>query len=58
VADLEAVAGRIEALVPADTARAAGLYETFLAGCYEKVQEIDGSSGNFGMFVDTVRCIR
>ena len=35
VADLEAVAGRIETLVRADAARAAGLYETFLAGCYE-----------------------
>jgi hypothetical protein len=27
------------------------LYETFLAGCYEKVEEIDGSSGSFGQFV-------
>jgi hypothetical protein len=56
VADLEAVAGRIEALLPAEAARAAGLYETFLAGCYEKAQEIDGSSGNFGMFIDKLFC--
>lgn len=33
-------------------ARAAALYETFLAGCYEKAEELDDSRGNFGMFVD------
>ena len=33
-------------------ARAVALYETFLAGSYEKTDELDDSSGNFGMFVD------
>jgi hypothetical protein len=27
------------------------LYETFLAGCHEKAEEIDDSSGSFGQFV-------
>ncbi len=27
------------------------LYQTFLGGCYEKADEIDDSSGSFGMFV-------
>lgn len=56
VEDLEAVAGQLGTLVRTDPARAAGLYETFLAGCYEKAEEIDGSSGNFGMFVDKLFC--
>jgi tetratricopeptide (TPR) repeat protein len=56
VEDLEAVAGRIETLVRADAERAAALYETFLAGCYEKADEVDGSSGNFGMFIDKLFC--
>ena len=30
-----------------------GLYQTFLAGCYERAEELDDSSGNFGMFVDS-----
>ena len=30
--------------------RAVRLYEMFLSGCYEKVEEIDDSSGNLGMF--------
>jgi hypothetical protein len=31
--------------------RAASLYETFLAGCNEKAEEIDDSSGSFGQFL-------
>jgi hypothetical protein len=41
----------IAKLLESDPGRAARLYETFLAGCYEKAEELDGSSGNFGMFV-------
>ena len=37
-------------------ARAVALYETFLAGCYEKAEELDDSSGSFGMFVDGLFC--
>ena len=39
-----------------DPARAVALYETFLAGCYEKVEELDDSSGSFGQFVDGLFC--
>jgi hypothetical protein len=28
------------------------LFETFIAACHEKADEIDDSSGNFGMLVD------
>jgi hypothetical protein len=42
----------IEEMVKADPSRAVRLYETFLAGCYEKANELDDSSGSFGMFVD------
>jgi hypothetical protein len=40
VSNLEEVAGQIEKLVGTDPERAAGLYETFLAGCYEKAEEL------------------
>jgi hypothetical protein len=36
------VAARIAA---ADPERAVGLYETFIAACYEKADEVDDSSG-------------
>ena len=32
------------------------LYETFLAGCYEKAEEIDDSGGTFGEFVERLHC--
>src|SRR6266567_987137 len=47
VNELESVAARIAA---ADPERAVGLYETFIAACYEKADEVDDSSGYFGMF--------
>jgi len=56
VSDLEAVAGEVEKLVGSDPARAVRVYETLLAGCYEKAEEVDDSSGNFGMFVDSLYC--
>jgi tetratricopeptide (TPR) repeat protein len=51
VEDLDCVEEKIAKLVRSAPARAVALYETFLAGCYEKAEELDGSSGNFGMFV-------
>src|SRR6266542_6799261 len=51
VSSLEEVAGQIEALGCTDARRAVGLFETFLAGCYEKAEELDDSSGSFSMFV-------
>jgi len=56
VSSLEEVAGQLEKLVRTDPKRAVGLYETLLAACYEKVEELDDSGGNFGMFVVTLYC--
>ncbi len=52
VEGLDLVEDKISKLVPSAPARAVALYETFLAGGYEKAEELDDSSGNFGMFVD------
>ena len=46
VSELEEVAAGIGKL--ADPVRATALYETFLAGCYEKAEELDDSSGANG----------
>jgi len=51
---LERVAATIGRLVADDAERAATLYETFLAGCYEKAEEVDDSSGSFGMFAQSL----
>jgi len=56
VSSLEEVADQIEKLVHTDPERAGGLFETFLAGCYEKAEELDDSSGSFGMFVESLYC--
>jgi hypothetical protein len=56
VSGLEVVEKDLAKLVRDDAPRAVKLYETFLAGCYEKTEEIDDSSGNFGMFVDGLFC--
>jgi tetratricopeptide (TPR) repeat protein len=54
VDDLEQVAAAIGRLVTDDPERAATLYETFLAGCYEKAEEVDDSSGSFGTFAQSL----
>lgn len=56
VSSLEEVGSQLEALVRTDPERAVGLYETFLAGCYEKAEEIHDSSGTFSMFVVDLHC--
>jgi tetratricopeptide (TPR) repeat protein len=48
---LEQVEERIAKLVRGAPARAVTLYETFLAGAFQKAEEVDGSSGDFGTFV-------
>jgi tetratricopeptide (TPR) repeat protein len=51
VQGLEEVKGNLEALVEAgEVERAVHLYELFLAGCYEKAEEIDDSGGTLGQF--------
>jgi hypothetical protein len=52
VQGLDWVEEKIAKLLRTAPARAVALYETFLAGCYEKADELDDSSGRFGMFVD------
>ena len=58
VRGLEEVAQRLEELVEdgGQAATAASLYELFLAGAYEKAEEIDDSGGSLGMFVTDLFC--
>src|SRR3984893_11118546 len=54
--ELEAAAKQIALLVLAEPKGAVSLYESFLAGCYAKAEEIDDSSGSFGQFVGELFC--
>jgi hypothetical protein len=57
VAGLEQVEQKLATLVSGGEAdRAVGLYEAFLAGCYEKIEECDDSGGYLGMFWDDLFC--
>ena len=56
VNQLDDVAAKIAALVSSDPERAATLYETFLAACYLKAEELDDSSGSFGQLVGGLYC--
>ncbi len=59
VRDLEAVREQIRRAIdePGQEARRAVAWlELFIAGCYEKSEEIDDSSGLFGSFVVTLFC--
>jgi hypothetical protein len=53
---LEEVESEIARLVATEPGEAVALYETFLAGCYEKSEEIDDSSGGLGEFVGELYC--
>ena len=57
VNDLEQVAKGIKELIATEPGRAVALYEAFLAGCYAKVEQLDDSSGNFGLFVKELICL-
>jgi hypothetical protein len=57
VRGLETVEQRLLQCLPENPAQAVRLYETFLAGCYEKANEIDDSSGTFGDFVGQLHCV-
>ncbi|MCG6868451.1 MAG: hypothetical protein LJE91_06895 [Gammaproteobacteria bacterium] len=52
VDDIQDVANDIEKIVKKEPGRAARLLEIFIAACHEKADEIDDSSGNFGMLVN------
>jgi hypothetical protein len=56
VSGLDEVAAKIGTLTKTDPTRAGVLFETFLAGCYEKTNDLDDSSGGFGMLVDDLFC--
>jgi hypothetical protein len=56
VSELGEVATKIAEVICSDPARATALYETFLAACYLKIEELDDSSGSFGEFVDGLYC--
>jgi tetratricopeptide (TPR) repeat protein len=48
---LEQIKSQLDTLAASgDAASTVGVYETFLAGCYDKAGEVDDSGGNFGMF--------
>ena len=51
VDDLREVANKVDKVIESGPERAAVLYETFIAACHEKADEIDDSSGEFGMLV-------
>ena len=54
---VEAVAAKVKKLIgKGQAAGAVALFETFIAAAYEKAEEIDDSSGSFGMFVDQLFC--
>jgi len=53
--ELHAVTAQIDQLLPTDPERAVSLFESLLAGCYEKAEEID-DDGYFGDFVEGVYC--
>jgi hypothetical protein len=56
VQDLERIARSIDGLLAKAPERAAELFETFLAGCYQKSEEIDDSSGGFGELMQHLCC--
>ena len=57
VSDLDGVAAEVRSLTKSDPARATALCEAFLAGCHQKVEELDDSSGSFGQFVQDLICL-
>ena len=57
VEDVESVRAKIAPLIKkGEAGRAVALLETFIAGCYEKSEDIDDSSGSFGQFVEELFC--
>jgi hypothetical protein len=56
VSDLDEVAAKIAELTASNPSRAVILYETFLAACYAKIEELDDSSGSLGQFVNDLYC--
>ncbi len=55
-ANLRHLEGEIATVADADPARAVTMYETFLAGCNAKAEEVDDSDGEFGTFAGGLYC--
>jgi tetratricopeptide (TPR) repeat protein len=56
VSGLEQIENRVAGLTGTAPDRAVALYEAFLAGCFEKADEVDDSSGSFGTFAASLFC--
>jgi hypothetical protein len=56
VSDLRQAEREIARLVASDPVRAVALYETFIAGCNEKAEEVDDSDGELGTFAGGLFC--
>lgn len=56
ISGLEKVNEQIDGVADKQPLQAVDLIETFIAVCYEKAEEIDDSSGSFGMFVEELFC--
>lgn len=56
VEGLEKVKEEIDRLIKTRPQQAIDLLETFIAGCYEKAEEIDDSGGSLGQFVEDLFC--
>ena len=54
--DLEETKQDIDNLIKEEPERAVCLYEIFLHGCTEKIEEMDDSGGNMGMFFEDLFC--
>src|SRR5258708_3895130 len=57
VSELEEVAAKIGKISTTEPPSSVALYEAFLAGCREKIDELDDSSGSFGQFVQDLICL-
>jgi hypothetical protein len=56
VSDLSRLEREIAKLTASEPGRAVTLYETFLAACNAKAEEVDDSDGEFGMFAGNFYC--
>ena len=57
VSGLDGVAAEVRAITRSDPVRATALCEAFLAGCAQKAEELDDSTGSFGRFVQDLICL-
>lgn len=56
VQELEKVQKQLESLAPEASGRAVRLFEMFLSGCYEKIEECDDSSAYLSRFFHSLFC--